>query len=504
MSESNQDFIGVGFIGLGRIADMHFPGYSDIDNAGVVAVCDINEALCQQRMKEYGIQRYYTDYLKMLADPDIQAVEILSPHHLHEPMVLAAAEAGKHIALQKPMANTLESADRMLEAVKKAGVVFRVSDNYVYYPPVIKAREMIDAGVIGEPSNLSIKLISGGTGGWEISPDTWAWRVKETREGRGLQTFDHGHHLWTTAWYLLGEMERVTSWIDSADGVVDCPAVMMWRYRDGVKYGICEYSYSMDMKLPSKYYSNDEWFQVVGSKGIILIHRCTGNLLEGPVLSLYDGEKWEHFEDPDCDWGDGFKGATRNFISAIRGEEPPLLSGEQARQILRSTIAISKSSRVRREVYVDELDASWPWYYTWKKIRQEKAAQGEKKGILALLGLGGKDAKYAGQAIDLTKALLDRFDADAVSGWSSEIGLVLLPEGDVEETKFHLSIQDGQTELHENLLPENPDLVVKVPAGTWAAILLKKKRLETAFLTGRLKLEGQADQGLKLRQAFGI
>jgi putative sterol carrier protein len=159
---------------------------------------------------------------------------------------------------------------------------------------------------------------------------------------------------------------------------------------------------------------------------------------------------------------------------------------------------------VRREVYVDELDASWPWLYTRRRIRKEKADQGEKKGILARLGLGSKDAQYAGQAIYLTKALLDRFDADAVSGWSAEIGLVLLPDGDVNEKRLHLSIQNGQTELHENSLPEQPILTIRVPAGTWAAILLKKKRLETAFLQGRLKLEGQAEQGLKLRQAFGI
>ena len=496
--------INVGFIGLGRISDMHFPGYQTVENARVLAVCDVNEDLAKQRAKEYGIDRYYTDYREMLADPDIQAVEILTPHHLHEPMVLAAAEAGKHIALQKPMANSLESADRMLDAVKKAGVVFRVSDNYVFYPPVIKAREMIEAGAIGEPSNLSIKLISGGLGGWTIPPGSWEWRVRETREGRGLQTFDHGHHLWTTAWFLLGEMERVTSWIDSADGIVDCPAVMMWRYRDGVKYGICEYAYAVNLNVPSKYYANDEWIQVIGSNGIIMIHRCTGNLLEGPVLSYFDGNKWEHFDDLACDWAEGFKGATRNYIAAIRGEEPPLLNGDQARQILRSSLAISKSSIERREVYVDELDASWPRLYTWQKIRKEKAARGEKKGIMARLGLGGKDAKYAGQAFDLTKALLDRFNADAVSGWSAEIGLVLMPEGDAGEKKFHLSIRDGQTELHENSLPEKPVLVIRVPAGTWAAILMKKKRLETAFLQGRLKLEGQAEQGLKLRQAFGI
>jgi len=67
-----------------------------------------------------------------------------------------------------------------------------------------------------------------------------------------------------------------------------------------------------------------------------------------------------------------------------------------------------------------------------------------------------------------------------------------------------LIINSGVLTFTEGELPGSPDLVIKVPAGTWAAILLGKKRIETAFIQGRIKMEGRAEEALKLRSAFGI
>ncbi|MBW1983678.1 MAG: SCP2 sterol-binding domain-containing protein, partial [Deltaproteobacteria bacterium] len=92
----------------------------------------------------------------------------------------------------------------------------------------------------------------------------------------------------------------------------------------------------------------------------------------------------------------------------------------------------------------------------------------------------------------------------AVEGWEVEIGVHLLAEGGAAETLYRLVIKKGKAVIEEGELPKNPALVLKAPAGTWAAILLGKKRIETAFLQGKLKLEGKAEHGLKLRDAFGI
>jgi len=496
--------LNVGFIGCGRISDLHYPGYKKSKSARIYAVCDTNEEIAKKRKKEWKAEKYFTDYKEMVQDPKLDAVEILSPQLLHEPMVVEAARAKKHIALQKPMTTDLKSADRMLNAVKNTGIVFKVTDNYLFYPPILLARKMIENGEIGTPTNLRIKMISGGFGGWDIPPSAWEWRMAEKAAGRGLQTFDHGHHLWASAWYLLGDIDRVTGWIDSVDGLIDSPAAIIWKYKEGIAYGMCEYAHAPDMNIPSKYYANDEWFEITGSSGIIIIHRCTGNIVGGPGVSLFNGKKWKRYSNIKTDWVEGFTGATHNFIDSLKGETDPLLSGAQGRVILKLALAISKSSRIRREVYLEEMDSRFPGLYTKKRIKQEKKKAAPKKGILTRMGLGAKDASYAHQARSLTEKLAENFNSNAVEGWEAEIGVHLLAEGNAPETLYKLIIKKQTAVIEEGRLPDNPALVLKAPAGTWAAILLGKKRIETAFLQGKLKLEGKAEHGLKLRDAFGI
>jgi predicted dehydrogenase len=350
--------IKVGIIGLGRIADLHRLGYVDNPEACIHAVCDVDPEAVEKRRGEWQTARGYLDYHELLADPDIDAVEILTPQTVHEPMVIDAARAGKHIAVQKPMTISLEGAERMLDAVAQANITYKVTDNYLFYPPIAFAKRLIDEGVIGEPCMLRMKFVGGlWKGGWAVPAETWAWRLEEVMKGRGLQTFDHGHHMWAVAWYLLGEIERVVSWIDTTLGVIDCPAVIMWKYKAARRYGVCDYSQATDLAIPSKYYSCDEWFEITGSRGILLVRRCTGNLQDGPAVSLYTNDGWTH-HDVESDWSAGFRLATRNFIGAIQGTSAPLLTGQQATEILRFAFALRRSSDERREVCLDELRGS--------------------------------------------------------------------------------------------------------------------------------------------------
>ena len=498
------DKLNIGIIGCGRISDLHYPGYVDNPGAEVYAVCDTREEIVRARQAEWGAARAFTDYREMLQDKNLDAVEILSPQTLHESMVIDAARAGKHIALQKPMTISLASADRMLAAVEKSDIVFRVTDNYLFYPPIVKAKEMIAHGEIGTPTNIRMKLISGGSGGWDVPADAWQWRLAEKEAGRGMQTFDHGHHLWATAWFLLGDIERVTAWIDSIDGIIDSPAVIMWKYRDGLQYGQCEYAHAAEMTIPSAYYANDEWIEITGSHGIILINRCTGHLKEGPALSVFKDEQWRHFPDIETDWGQGFVGATRNFVAAIQGTARPLLTGRQGRKILKISLAIARSAQARREVYINELDAAWPYLYTLKKIRRDKKKTNADNGLLQRLGLGGNDSRYADRAQELTEAFIDRFDAAAAGDWEAVIGLFLSADGGVPDTSFSVAIRQGGVTIEKGRLPDNAQLTLKLPAGTWASILLGKKRIETALIQRKLKLEGKAELGLKLRSVFKI
>ena len=160
----------VAFIGVGRIADLHYLGYKNNKNASLYALCDTNEKLLEQRKKQWKVSVIYTNYWDLLADPNVDAVEILTPHALHEEVYVAASKAGKHIALQKPMTNDLKSADRMLKAAHNSGKIYRVTDNYSFYPPLLFAKKIIDNGDIGKPIAIRIKFIGGGSGGWYVPP----------------------------------------------------------------------------------------------------------------------------------------------------------------------------------------------------------------------------------------------------------------------------------------------------------------------------------------------
>ena len=494
--------INVALVGLGRIADVHYPGYIGNSDARILAVCDTNEETALRRKAEWNIPKHYTSYEEVLADPEIDAVEILTPTMMHAEMTIKALEAGKHVAVQKPMANTLAEADAMIAAAKKAGKILKVSDNYVFYPPTLLAKKMIEDGEIGTPHNIRIKLISGGSGGWEVPASAWAWRIKEGQEGRGLQTFDHGHHLWATSWFLLGDIERVVSWIDYIDGIIDSPAAIMWKYKDGMKYGMCEYTYGNELEIPSKYYGNDEWIEISGTKGVIIINRCTGMLRDGPAVSLFSGT-WKHFEAPD-DWVEGFKGSTLNFINAILGHEKPLLSAEEGRYILKFGIAIQKSNRLHREVYLSELDSKVPFLVACFNRARHVFKKMPKKNIFELLGIGGNTGQFAAQAKDLTQELSKRFNPAAAEGWSTVMGLQLTPEGNTSAMNFTMRVRDGRAELIEGSLPDDAVFTISVPAGTWAAILLKKKKVEMALVQGKLKIQGKSEEALKLKAAFGL
>lgn len=345
----------VGLIGLGRIAGLHQLGYADFPDARIHAVCDVNAELAETRRRQWNAAKSYTDYRALLSDPEIDAVEIVTPQTVHEPMVIDAAAAGKHIAVQKPMTTSMAAADRMLDAVRNAGVLFKVTDNYVTHPPIVLAKRLLGEGLIGDPIMLRMKFVGGQwEGGWQVPPDTWAWRREEVARGRGIQTFDHGHHMWATAWFLMGEIERVVAWIDWTSEFIDCPAVIMWKYKDAKRYGTCDYTQAVDLQIPTRYYSCDEWFEVTGSRGILLVRRCTGNILDGPPVSTFTNDGWKHYDVP-SDWAEGFRGATRNFIRAVPGRETPLLTGQQAREVLRFAFALRKSADERREIALDEI-----------------------------------------------------------------------------------------------------------------------------------------------------
>jgi predicted dehydrogenase/putative sterol carrier protein len=493
----------IGIIGAGRISDLHVEGYRHCPEAQLYAVCDKDPELAESRRVQWGAVKSFTDYRDLLADPAVDAVDILTPHHLHEKMVIDALKAGKHVAVQKPLSVDLKSADRMIAAAEASGRIFKVTENYIFYPPIRKAAELIKSGIIGEPQNIRINLIGAGSGGWEIPDSAWAWRMREFVESRGMETFDHGHHLWSTVWFLMGSVREVSAWIDNTQGMIDAPAVVMWKHSKPGRYGTCTFSYSNGLNMPSDYYANDEWIDITGARGIIRINRCTGRLVEGPVLSWYDGNRWTHDETTPSDWQEGFTGAMKNFIGAILGNQEPGLSGAQAREILAFNLAVQRSSDKQRSVFLEEI------FFPRKFLLPHRHRNRNKKSILHFKSRllresrgGDKYGSLAIQSEELTLALPARSNREKLQGWEVRIGLELTEATGVTE---YLYISDGEKALIEKSpVTGNENLVITVNSGLWAALLLGRRKLQTAYLQGKLKFRGDMDCAFKLKEVLDL
>lgn len=355
--------LGVGFIGCGRIMDLNILGYLDRDDARVAAFCDMSEDTLNARVERYGPAGTYTDYHDLLADPAVDIVEVLTPHHLHHRMVLDSLAAGKHVSIQKPPAVSIQEMDSMVAAAEDAGTKLKVFENFIFYPPYLRAKELLASGEIGEPVGLRMKICSSlAPGGWEVPLESWAWRVVEDMCGGGPCLFDDGYHKWSVAIDLLGDVEKVFAWIGAKEMIpgisVDAPAVVTWRYKgERDLFGVCDSMICNELHIESDYYAIDERLEVTGEKGVIWVLKWTADMLKVPPVVMYRDGEITRFDDMPQDWGDSFRDSTHQFMDAIKNDTEPILSPRMGREVLKFNFAILRSAQERREVFLDEFEA---------------------------------------------------------------------------------------------------------------------------------------------------
>jgi predicted dehydrogenase len=113
--------IGVGVVGVAGIARTHYPGWEKSPHTELVALCDVNQEALDRIGEEKGVQRRYTKFEDMLADPDVKIVDVCTPSAFHAPLTIAALEAGKHVICEKPLAPEPEDIKRMIAARDASG-----------------------------------------------------------------------------------------------------------------------------------------------------------------------------------------------------------------------------------------------------------------------------------------------------------------------------------------------------------------------------------------------
>lgn len=352
--------IRVAIVGCGRISDLHEIGYRGLEEARLEAVCDAKGSRARQKAKAWGVNKVYTDYAKVLADPDIDLVELLVPHHLHAPMTIQACQAGKHVSVQKPMALSASEADAMIAAADRAGVVLRVYENFVFYPPAVKAKAMIDAGEIGEPQMIRMHVNTGSRdSSWNVPLSAWVWRFNEKQCGGGPLVFDHGYHLFSLAYHLMGEVARVYAWIDRsrvAPAVyLDAPATIMFQFKAPRRYGVLDFAHTPNMRIDSLYYADDDRVEIIGERGILFINRYTARTVDLPELMMFRDGKTTPIPVERVEWHDSFVDCTRHLIEVLHKGEQPRLDGKTGKAVLQFALAALESARTGKEACPDRI-----------------------------------------------------------------------------------------------------------------------------------------------------
>jgi len=202
------DFVKYGIIGTGGAWAFHSAGTRNNPKIKFKSVYDINEKE-GKRAARISKMEYYND-LNTFLKSDIEAVIIMVPHFLHEEMVIAAAEAGKHVLCEKPMATTLEGCDKMIDATRKAGLKFMIAENHRFLPAHKYIKDAVQEGLVGD-----VFLVRSYEGVNEIPGlmKEGFWKGDPIMAGGG-SLMDMGAHKFATMnWILNDTVESAYTWL---------------------------------------------------------------------------------------------------------------------------------------------------------------------------------------------------------------------------------------------------------------------------------------------------
>ena len=215
-AEGEAPEIGVGMLGYAFMGKAHTNAYKKLPYMmyppvavpTLAAICGRNEEAVAEAARRYGYQTYYTDWREMVADDNVQLLDNGGPNYLHAEPCIAAAQAGKAILCEKPLARTAEESKKMLDAVTKAGVKHMVAYNYRFVPAVRQARNMIESGALGKIYHFRAVYLQE----W-IMPHYdlgMIWRLEKEKAGSGALG-DLGAHIIDLGRFLVGEIASVSA-----------------------------------------------------------------------------------------------------------------------------------------------------------------------------------------------------------------------------------------------------------------------------------------------------
>jgi UDP-N-acetyl-2-amino-2-deoxyglucuronate dehydrogenase len=347
LADNNKKVLGVGVIGLGRIAPRHIEdSIEQIPELKLVAVCDIDKKLAERVGKEKKV-KYYTDYRHLIKDPNVNIVSVCTPNGLHQKMGLYAAKYNKHVVMEKPLALNYLQAKKMVEAFKKTKAwLFPVLQ--VRYNPAVQAlKETLDKGYFGEIYSASLIVR------WtrpQAYFDESPWKGSLKMDGGSLMT--QAIHYIDITQYLLGPAQSVfgkldqkahnTETEDMANAIID----LKTKVRVNLEFTINTYPHNLECSLA-----------VLGEKGTVKIGGMAMNKIELWYVENVPPPNITGGNDPNVYAGGMYVGSCpnhksiyENLVNVLIYKKPSFLQGKDALESLRIIDAIRQSSKLNKEI----------------------------------------------------------------------------------------------------------------------------------------------------------
>lgn len=330
-------------IGCGRIAPKHAESIVALEEAELVAVCDVVPEKAQAFADKYGAKPY-TSYEEMLAKEDIDVVTIATESNLHAPIGIAAAKAGKHVMVEKPMAMTLESADELIRTCRESGVKLAVIHQNRFNKSVKLMHEALEEGRFGNLTHGQATVR------WNRDDNYYAqapWRGTKLQDG-GVLMNQSIHNIDLLQW-TFGPVEAVFGYTRTAMRKIEMEDIgaAVIKFKSGA-LGIIEAASTIYPK------NIEETLNVFGETGSVVIGGIAVNRIENWEFPGGEEEKKQIFasqeNDPPDVYGFGHREVISDMIEAIRQDRSPAIPGEEGRKALEIILAIYKCQETKEPV----------------------------------------------------------------------------------------------------------------------------------------------------------
>lgn len=356
------DKVRIAVIGNGIIGESHLATYQNIPEAEVVAICDINEERLNYIGDKYGIKRRFTHIGKLLAEPDIDAVDVCLHNNMHAPVSIAVMQSGRHCYCEKPMAGSFYDARRMYQVMQETGQKLHIQLAFLYTLETKCAKRFIDAGDLGHIYHMrSYGFRRRGR------PFVDGYATKEfvnTKTSGGGALFDMGVYHISQLLYLTGipELERVCGHTYAEVAMDDGRRAISGYNVEELGVGLATYKGGLSMDILESWAIHGKPFPssvICGSEaGMSLspltIHSRKYNVETDTTVDLSEMDYLDHTVYAD---GAHYDNSQQHWVHALLGKCDLLPTAKIALETQRVQEGIYFSERLGREVTADEIEA---------------------------------------------------------------------------------------------------------------------------------------------------